>query len=97
MEYRTLKAAEFFAGIGLVRLALEQEGFEVVFANDIEPGKRDLYAANFGSEDFVLGDIRDIKGADVPDIELATASFPCTDLSLAGHRAGLDGKESGMF
>ncbi len=97
MEYRSFRAAEFFAGIGLVRLALEQEGFEVAFANDIEPGKRDLYAANFGSEDFVLGDIRDIEGADVPDIELATASFPCTDLSLAGHRAGLDGKESGMF
>ena len=97
MENRSFRAAEFFAGIGLVRLALEQDGFEVVFANDIEPGKRDLYAANFGSEDFVLGDIRNIEGADVPDIELATASFPCTDLSLAGHRAGLDGKESGMF
>ena len=33
------KAAEFFAGIGLVRLALEQQGWEVVFANDIDPDK----------------------------------------------------------
>jgi DNA (cytosine-5)-methyltransferase 1 len=91
------QAAEFFAGIGLVRLALEQEGFEVVFANDIEPAKCEMYSANFGNANFVLGDVRNIKGRDLPRIDLATASFPCTDLSLAGNRAGLNGKESGMF
>src|SRR5437870_346280 len=37
------------------------------------------------------------RGSDVPSIELATASFPCTDLSLAGNRAGLKGSESSMF
>ncbi len=34
-----LRAAEFFAGIGLVRLALEQAGWSVVFANDIDADK----------------------------------------------------------
>src|SRR4051794_11441991 len=43
------RAAEFFAGIGLVRLALEQAGVEVAFANDVEPTKQALYAANFGA------------------------------------------------
>ena len=33
-------AAEFFAGIGLVRLALERQGWHVVFANDIDPTRR---------------------------------------------------------
>lgn len=92
-----MRAAEFFAGIGLVRLALEQHGFEVTFANDIEPVKGTLYAANFGHDDFTLGDVRDLTGADIPDVNLATASFPCTDLSLAGNRAGLVGSESSMF
>jgi DNA (cytosine-5)-methyltransferase 1 len=91
------RAAEFFAGIGLVRLALEQEGFRVVFANDIEPAKARLYTGNFNADDFVLGDVRKVKGADIPDIELATASFPCTDLSLAGNRIGLSGEQSGLF
>ncbi|MBM4185633.1 MAG: DNA cytosine methyltransferase [Gemmatimonadetes bacterium] len=91
------RAAEFFAGIGLVRAALERAGIEVVFANDIEASKRDMYAANFDTSDFVLGDVRDIRGEDVPDIELATASFPCVDLSLAGRRRGLAGQQSGMF
>jgi DNA (cytosine-5)-methyltransferase 1 len=93
----TLQAAEFFAGIGLVRLGLEQAGFEVAFANDIEPGKQRMYSANFDPANFVLADVRTIKGSDIPNVDLATASFPCTDLSLAGNRAGLGGSESSMF
>lgn len=85
----TLRAAEFFAGIGLMRLGLEAANVETVWANDIEPDKRDIYIANFGDDEFVLGDIRDIGGDSLPDIDIATASFPCTDLSLAGNRKGL--------
>jgi DNA (cytosine-5)-methyltransferase 1 len=91
------RAAEFFAGIGLVRQALERADISVVFANDLEVTKRDMYVANFGGSHFVCGDVREVLGHDVPDIELATASFPCTDLSLAGNRAGLAGGQSSMF
>lgn len=91
------RVAELFAGIGLVRLALEQHDFRVVFANDIEPSKEALYTENFGNADFLLGDLREIGGADIPDVEMVTASFPCTDLSVAGNRAGLSGRQSGLF
>lgn len=94
---KELFAAEFFAGIGLVRQALEAEGWRVVFANDIEPIKHRIYCANFGSADLLPGDIREVRGDDIPSVELATASFPCTDLSMAGNRAGLKGIESSMF
>jgi DNA (cytosine-5)-methyltransferase 1 len=93
----TIRAAEFFAGIGLVRDGLERAGVEVAFANDIEPLKAELYGRNYGLEDFVLDDVRNLSGVDVPRVEIATASFPCTDLSLAGNRAGLIGAESSMF
>lgn len=93
----TYRAAEFFAGIGLVGSALEAEGIQVAYANDIDPVKQRLFAANFNSDIFHAGDIRQVKGSDVPAIDLATASFPCTDLSLAGNRAGLAGEQSGMF
>jgi DNA (cytosine-5)-methyltransferase 1 len=86
---RTLHAAEFFAGIGLMRLGLEAAGIETRWANDIEPDKRDMYAANFGEDEFVLGDVRDVIGESLPEVDVATASFPCTDLSLAGNRRGL--------
>lgn len=93
-EYR---AAEFFAGIGLVRQALEAAGIQVAWANDIEPVKAALYAANFPSDHYVVGDVRDERGTTLPDVDIATASFPCTDLSLAGARRGLAGAQSGMF
>ncbi len=93
----TPTAAEFFAGVGLVRMALERVGFRVTFANDISPVKQRMYAENFGGRDFVLADIRDLTGADIPTVDVATASFPCTDVSLAGSRAGLQGRESSLL
>ncbi len=95
------KVIEFFAGIGLARLGLERAGFQVTWANDYEPDKHAMYLAQFGESDshtFKLGDIGAVSGADLPrDASLAWASSPCTDLSLAGSRAGLAGTQSGTF
>ncbi|GAB2464564.1 DNA cytosine methyltransferase [Xylanimonas ulmi] len=95
-------ALEFFAGIGLARLGLERAGFRVSWANDYEPDKRAMYTAQFadrpGEHTFALGDVGRVEVDDLPvDAALAWASSPCTDLSLAGGRAGLAGAESGSF
>jgi DNA (cytosine-5)-methyltransferase 1 len=92
-----IKIAEFFAGVGLVRMAVESEDCRVIFANDIDIVKRSIYTANFSAEDFICRDVREVTGGDVPTADIATASFPCIDLSLAGNRAGLAGRESGLF
>ena len=55
-----IRVCEFFAGIGLMRLGLERRHFAVAFANDLDPAKSDMYVANFGERDFVLGDIADV-------------------------------------
>jgi DNA (cytosine-5)-methyltransferase 1 len=91
--------AEFFAGIGLVRMGLERAGWRVVFANDNDESKRALYAGNApdADEHFRFADVRDLRGADVPAVALATASFPCTDVSIAGAQRGLAGRHSSMF
>ncbi|MDL5486020.1 DNA cytosine methyltransferase [Microbacterium wangruii] len=95
------RALEFFAGIGLARVGLERAGFDVAWSNDYEPDKHAMYAAHFrdGQEHtYVVGDIGNVKAQDLPqDAALAWASSPCTDLSLAGSRAGLAGKESNAF
>ena len=95
---------EFFAGIGLARLGLEKSGFTVSWSNDYEAAKKAMYTSNFavvedvGNHTYVLGDVADIKAEDLPPgMSLAWASSPCTDLSLAGGRAGLDGAQSGTF
>jgi DNA (cytosine-5)-methyltransferase 1 len=90
--------AEFFAGIGLMRLGLERAGWRIAFANDIDADKQRMYRDHFGeSDDFVLGDIHALDADTIPEVTLATASFPCTDLSLAGARRGLAGNHSSAF
>jgi len=86
--------AEFFAGIGLMRMGLEKQGWNVIFANDIAKEKYEMYSVQFPntSTDFVLDDIHALEENKVPSVSLATASFPCNDLSLAGLRKGLAGK-----
>ena len=91
--------AEFFAGIGLMRIGLERLGWQTVFANDIDPQKEEMYRSNFSDADrhFVLRDIHNLSSSEIPTVALATASFPCNDLSLAGGRQGLQGKSSSAF
>jgi DNA (cytosine-5)-methyltransferase 1 len=91
--------AEFFAGIGLMRLGLERQGWRVAFANDIDARKEAMYAAHFRDAEphFILGDVHALAAKAIPDVTLATASFPCTDLSLAGARGGIHVRESSAF
>lgn len=95
-----MTVAEYFAGIGLIRLGLQDAGWRVVFANDISPKKYAMYRAAFPDveEHFLLSNIFDVDAAQVPSTTLATCSFPCIDLSLAGKQAGLvNGRHSNAF
>ena len=91
--------AEFFAGIGLMRMGLERQGWNISWANDIDEEKYAMYKAHFADADehFIVGDIHSVEEARLPSVTLATASFPCNDLSLAGARRGLNGKSSSAF
>lgn len=45
----------------------------------------------------IWDDVRTLRGSDLPAVDLITGGFPCQDLSVAGKRAGLAGKRSGLF
>ncbi|NBJ10921.1 DNA cytosine methyltransferase [Microvirga arsenatis] len=88
---------EFFAGGGMARAGLGKT-WRCLFANDFDAKKSQTYQANWGGEELVTGDIRALTTADLPgEADLAWASFPCQDLSLAGAGAGLKGERSGTF
>jgi DNA (cytosine-5)-methyltransferase 1 len=82
-----------------MRMGLEQAGWIVKWANDIDEDKKKMYQGHYTDDQahFHLGDIHDLKDGDVPPVALATASFPCNDLSLAGARRGLAGRHSSAF
>ena len=88
---------ELFAGIGLVRLALQASGWRTVFANDNDPQKVQMYTDNFGGAGVDSRSIHCLSANDIPTSALITASFPCNDLSVAGARQGLNGKQSSTF
>jgi DNA (cytosine-5)-methyltransferase 1 len=95
----SLTCAKYFAGIGLVRLGLEQAGWKVIFANDWAHEKFEMYSAHFRdvSQHYRVQDIFSVCHADIPNTLLATASFPCIDLSLAGNLKGISGQHSSAF
>lgn len=86
---------EFFAGSGLVAYGLKGM-FATVWANDISKQKAAVYEANLGDDHFELGDIKDVKGTELPFAHLSWASFPCQDLSLAGSMGGIHAARSGL-
>jgi DNA (cytosine-5)-methyltransferase 1 len=88
---------EFFAGGGMARAGLGP-GWTCLLANDIDAKKGATYRANWGSEELKIKSVAELTTADaVGRADLAWASFPCQDLSLAGDYAGLKGERSGTF
>jgi DNA (cytosine-5)-methyltransferase 1 len=89
---------EFFAGGGMARLGLGS-GWRCLFANDFSLKKVQAYRANFPpATELVYEDVYNLVAADLPgQADLAWASFPCQDLSLAGKQEGLSGERSGSF
>jgi site-specific DNA-cytosine methylase len=80
------------AGLGL------GEQWGCLWANDFDPRKGDFFEANFGKGSIRVDDVSNVKASDLPETaDLAWASFPCQDLSLAGWLRGMTAKHSGAF
>ncbi len=94
----TLTYYDFFAGGGMAGKGLGA-GWKCLFANDIDPTKAQIYRDNHGGGSELLeASVAQVSLEDLPGRpDLAWASFPCQDLSLAGKGAGLAGQRSGMF
>ena len=89
---------EFFAGGGMARVGLGA-GWTCAFANDFDAVKAATYRDNFADAEahFHEGDVFALDAARLPTADLAWASSPCQDFSLAGGRAGLAGGRSSAF
>lgn len=97
-----LRVVELFAGVGGFRIGLERAGgFQVVWSNQWEPGRKrqhasEVYTARFGSEAHTCTDIATVKASELPDHDLLVGGFPCQDYSVAStlkNSKGLVGKK----
>lgn len=95
MNYN-LTLGSLFDGSGGFPLGGLMCGIRPIWASEIEPfpiivtTKRIPFMKHYG-------DINQINGADIEPVDIITFGSPCTDMSVAGKRAGLDGKQSTLF
>lgn len=96
-----MKVFEAFAGVGAQRMALERAGIahDVVGISEIDKFAVKSYMAIHGETEN-YGDISKIEVEDLPDFDLFTYSFPCTQISIAGTMDGFEkgsGTESSLL
>lgn len=93
-----VKIIDLFAGIGGIRLGVEQAfgGIDCVFTSEIDKYAVTTYKANFG-DDHIFGDIKQIDVSDVPDHDILLAGFPCQPFSQAGLKKGFTDTRGTLF
>lgn len=91
-----LTLGSLFDGSGGFPLGAVINGILPVWASEIEPFPIRVTTKKLP---FVkhYGDIKKINGAEIEPVDIITFGSPCTDMSVAGKRAGLDGKQSVLF
>lgn len=94
-----MQFVDFFAGIGGIRLGLEQAGHKCVGFCEFDKYARTAYKAMYDTEgEWENHDVRTVKPYDVPAADLWCFGFPCQDISVAGKQKGLqEGERSGLF
>ena len=99
-----MKYLDLFSGVGGFTRGLLDAGFTFSWHgfSEIDKHAKRLYAALYPeAED--MGDVKTIDDRRLLErfgqhgIDIITFGFPCQDLSIAGKRAGLEGKRSGLF
>ncbi|WP_340083785.1 DNA (cytosine-5-)-methyltransferase [Siminovitchia sp. FSL H7-0308] len=91
-----LTLGSLFDGSGGFPLAGLLCGINPVWASEIEPFPIRVTTKRIPQMKH-LGDISMLRGDKIPPVDVITFGSPCTDLSIAGKRAGLDGEQSSLF
>ena len=88
---------DLFSGIGGFHLGFERAGFKIKsYFSEIDKHAIAVYKHKFKDATYV-GSVTDVRGEDLPRIDLITFGSPCQDFSLAGKRAGMGGDRSSLI
>ena len=93
---KPLTLGSLFDGSGTFPMMAMLSGIVPVWKSEIEPFP---IAVTEKRLPFVkhLSDINSVNGAEIEPVDIVTFGSPCTDLSVAGKRQGLNAERSGLF
>ena len=94
---KRINQLDLFSGIGGFHMGFERAGYKVKsYFSEIDKHAIAVYKHKFKDAEYV-GSVTDVRGADLPKIDLITFGSPCQDFSLAGRRKGMDGERSSLI
>ena len=94
---KEINQLDLFSGIGGFHLGFERAGFKVnSYFSEVDKHAVAVYKHQFKDSTYV-GSVTDVRGADLPRIDLITFGSPCQDFSLAGKRKGMGGERSSLI
>lgn len=105
MSKSKIKVVDLFAGVGGFHLGLSRasDQYEVVWANQYEPSRKNqfaynIYKKNFPNTPISNEDIKEVNKDEIPDMDLLVAGFPCQDYSVATSGAkGIEGQKGVLW
>ena len=92
---KNFKFIDLFAGIGGIRLGMEDAGGKCVFSSEWDPHAQKTYKHMFGEEP--SGDITKVAYDEIPKFDVLTAGFPCQPFSSIGKREGFNHETQGTL
>lgn len=98
MNKEKIKVLSLFDGISCGQIALERAGIEVetYFASEIETAPISVTQSNYPNTT-QLGNVLNIKGVDLPNIDLLIGGSPCQGFSFAGNQLNFEDPSSKLF
>lgn len=76
---------DLFAGIGGIRIALEEAGGTCVLTSEIDKFARQTYRAYFQDQNHLFNeDLTTLAPVEIPDHDVLAGGFPCQPFSIAG-------------
>jgi len=97
MHLHEINQLDLFSGIGGFHLGFERAGYKVnSYFSEIDKHAVAVYKNQFKDSTYV-GSVTDVRGEDLPRIDLITFGSPCQDFSLAGKRKGMEGERSSLI
>lgn len=97
MEQLEINQLDLFSGIGGFHLGFERAGYKVKsYFSEVDKHAIAVYKNQFKNSTYV-GSVTDVRGAELPNIDLITFGSPCQDFSLAGRRKGMGGERSSLI